>query len=162
MFGYVEQLKLATAMANTWNEAAANTAEVIAAFWGYKQPAPGRSWYKPPQANPFDWRSWLPSGATGFTPMAWALPWPATTPWAPAFGWGPTQTAWMGYPTSVARQELPALAWQMMLWPLNQANTLAAAAPPYAAYRSDGGHATAQIIVGDAPPPATPPGRRLH
>ena len=41
-------------------------------------------------------------------------------------------------------------AWQAMMWPLTQFTAIAAPTPahnPYSSYRSDGGHAVAQIVA---------------
>lgn len=164
MIGYEQQMQFAVAMAKTFSEATASAMEASSAFWGgAKTPAPGRSWYRAPTANPFDWQSWMPSNTQAsapwagwnaaftqpFNPMAAAggQPWSALAAFAGTMAaMQPAQAFW----TSMMPQAAPPqmAAWQAMMWPMAQFNALAAAvtAPlSYSSYRSIGGHAATQI-----------------
>jgi len=125
---------------------------------------PGRSWYRPPAPElpfplrPFDlMAAWLVPGCSGssfastLALLGW-LPSAVTNP----YGWG-LPGAGMGLASPFAGWPMP---WQnLSAWwlPMHEATaavaaTTAALTPdafnPFAAYRSDGGHAVAQIVFG--------------
>lgn len=130
---------------------------------------PARSWYRAPAApNPFDWSSWLTPAAPQPTWAAWTVPQSrspamfgalpfAEQPWSALASFASTmatlqscQRAWTP-PTSApaVNNDLVSSAWQAMMWPLMQFAEIASAAPatnPYSSYRSDSGHAVAQIV----------------
>lgn len=177
MFGYDQQLQFAAAVAKSYTDAADKAMQASTAFWSpSKSPEPGRSWYRPPATpNPFDWSTWaMPSvtaqspwqaWGTMFSPMAMtgansAMPWSAIAAFASTMAaMQPAQTYWASF-GSAARPvgKMPVFPWQPMGWPLEHIGAMAAAmtAPvDFANYRSNGGHATAQITLAN-------PRSRLH
>lgn len=115
----------------------------------------GRSWYRPPLDPVYDLAAWFPALRSANTALDW---WQAATrlpsAWAsPGAGSLDMTTAWA---TAMVAFSLP-LAAQLLAnsaSPVHQWTQLAFSWPgherreetaPFAVYRSDGGHATAQI-----------------
>jgi hypothetical protein len=164
MFGYDQQIHFANAMAKGFADTTNEILRASTALWGQAMPpAPGRSWYRPPAANPFDLSSWaLPMGQPVAPWAAWStnfanpmLP-AAFQPWS----------AIASVANTMATVETAQANWSSMFagWPLAQVSALAAVvAPsePVSAYRSSGGHAVAQVSF--APEPSHETGNsKLH
>ncbi|MCL4767824.1 MAG: hypothetical protein KJZ80_16475 [Hyphomicrobiaceae bacterium] len=117
-------------------------------------PQSGASWYRAPQSNPFD-----------VTMIGMAWPFPLTTPsiqpvpamlqalqfWTSLFGLPMTATSampagWPGWPYPVS-WPMPVLPWTigMDAAALMGTRSSPASHAPFATYRSDSGHAVAQI-----------------
>jgi hypothetical protein len=152
-----------TDAAAAWTTWAATATQLSLDFWASalgQQPASGshRSWYRRPAQSPYDLAGWLPGFAGPASPLDWWRAGMGLTP-----GWPMAEprgfdalTAWMTALTSLSlpfTQSMlgamsPAQQWMQLAsaWPGTQA-VRAEAAPlaPFAFYRSDGGHATAQI-----------------
>ena len=168
MLNFDQQFQFATAFTGQMVEATSGILTASSAMLGSKQPQQeaGRSWYRPAVSNPYDWTSWQ-------MPASTQQPW---SPWTMSFGspvFGPIpfsqqpwsalasfasnmaalqsyQSAWTPMTSSAARQpDLISQTWEALMWPLTQFNALAIATAepnPYSSYRSDSGHATAQIV----------------
>ena len=155
MFNFDQHVQLAWGITKSFTDASAIAMESALAFWtGGKPENPAQSWYKAPVANPFDMRSWMPSG--GSSAMPWAF-------------WGtmmlpPDQGAlqsWLGgMPAAGAASANPwapmqAMWLQAVCWPLQSAEALAKASKDgpvdFSAYRSNGGHAAATIKLAPMP-----------
>ncbi len=160
MLGFDQQMQFAAALTDS-------VAKASSMFGGVERKEPGRSWYRSPTPNPFDWTSWgVPAAA-----QPWGWPMPISQPiGAPVFGVLPfgqqpwsalasyastmaalqsCHNAWAPLNTPSSNSDVISNAWQAMMWPLTQFNAIAAAttAPnPYSSYRSDSGHAVAQIV----------------
>jgi hypothetical protein len=182
MFGFEQQMQIATAMVQSFTEAANGMAQASTAFWtGKQEPDPARSWYRKPSQSQgaFDWGIWsMPSAPPAAPWNAWAstTAWPAS-PYS-ANAWSglaafaqtmaalqPMQAFWMSMIPGAANQSAYHLApWQNLAWPFAQQMTemaKAAQASSYAIYRSESGHATAQVLF----PGQSTPGwgnTRLH
>lgn len=114
-------------------------------------PQPGASWYRAPDSSPFEVTSIAMAWASPF-----AAPWMAMAPLQPMLGIMQPFQAWtgmLGWPLAAAFA-MPAngAGWPMPVWPwkhfaaaLAPASSAPASATPFAAYRSDSGHAVAQI-----------------
>ncbi len=175
MWGFDHQMQFAAALTGRVVEASSQNIGTYGSMFGRtERDEPGRSWYRSPTPNLFDWTAWgVPaSAAQPWTPWAMAIGQPigapmfgvvpfAQQPWSALASFASTmaamqsyQNAWM--PPSSARPAMPmpadvvSTAWQAMMWPLTQFAAIAAPTPahnPYSSYRSDGGHAVAQIVA---------------
>ncbi len=175
MFGFDQQMQLATAMMKAFADGTASAMQASTAVWGDAKAAdPARSWYRPPAANPFDWSAWMPAGSVAGNPLAaWAMPmtpmagmaslsavspqsWSALASFASMMATMQPMTAYWAPFMPSTQVNNPMAAWQSLMGPMmSQFNAMAAAAvsqpSPFAAYRSTGGHATAQITFADEP-----------
>lgn len=168
MYGYDQQLQMASTLAKTFTDMTSSALQASTAFWtGAKAPDPARSWYRPPAANPFDLNAWgtgatstmAPWSAWGttFNPAAMMLPnaqsWSALASFATAMAaMQPVQSYWASFMPGFQPPAPQAMTWQSVMWPMAQFGAIAAAmASPakYSNYRSEGGHATAQITFVD-------------
>ena len=148
------------------------------------EPKPGQSWYRaPPAPNPFDWTSWTgPFLPTPFTPwkavipvnpaffaMPGALslstlpnmlganfqPWSTLASFATAMAiFEPAQSYWSGLASRTAEKEARTMAWQAIMWPVSQLDSIvgavakAAETPAeFARHRSSGGHAAVAVTL---------------
>lgn len=181
MFGYDQQMQLAAAWTKAFTDATTTAMQASTAMWGLPKPAdPARSWYRAPAApNPFDWTSWLTPPAAAQTPWASLSstfapqfgfrPIPgAADPWAALASFATTMSAtqplrdfWTAFLPVQANATPAMFPWQAMMWPMTQFGAFTAATAdnqtPFAAYRSSGGHAAAQISFSDQ----TPSDRRI-
>lgn len=159
MFNLDQHVQLAWGVTKSFTDASNTAMESALAFWtGGRTENPGRSWYKAPVANPFDVRSWMPSGSS--TGMPWAF-------------WGsmmlpPDQSAmqsWFGGTSATGTNPMNPWAplqnmWlQALSWPMQSAEAFTKAAQiapvDFSTYRSTGGHASATIKL-------APPSSKLH
>jgi hypothetical protein len=171
MLAFDHQMQFAAELTGRVAEASSEMFSKPTSLFAATEPRdePGRSWYRAPTPNPFDWSSWMmpaapqPSWPAWMTPqshqpmMFGALPF-AEQPWSALASFASTMAALQSYqrawtPPSSApaiNSDLVSNAWQAMMWPLAQFNQMATAASPaanpYSSYRSDGGHAVAQIV----------------
>lgn len=122
-------------------------------------PAPGRSWYKAPYRSPFDPLFWLTPGHPVDHASDWLMPWLGAGAMRHAMRGGPSAGAGAGggmASLAVAMGGAPWLAgpWTAWIERLAEAQRDSVAAfdnvldfgAAYAAYRTAGGHASAQII----------------
>lgn len=170
MLNFDQQFQFASALTGQMVEATSGILTASSAMLGSKQPQQaGRSWYRPAVSNPFDWTTWqMPAstqqpwspctmsyGSPMFGPIPFSQqPWSALASFASNMAALQSyQSAWtpMKSSASTGQSDLISQTWQAMMWPLAQFTALATATTepnPYSSYRSDSGHATAQI----APP----------
>lgn len=157
----------AEAASKTWWTMTSNAAEMwalpAAAMASAIQPAakPGpKSWYKKPAATPLEAMMSLfsPPSQSGFgawpvpaMPMAWfaqpnpfgqsAFGWAGCSPFvAPGFG---MDRMWSAMQLAMAAAPL-----QQAMTQVAESMTASVPSAPYAVFRTDGGHATAQVTVG--------------
>jgi len=184
MLGYDQQLQLATAMAKTIADATTEMMRASSSFWSAgTPPAPGRSWYRPPAANPFDASTWLSpfsamampwgnSWGTWGTPLGTSMmpagyqPWTALASFANTMAvFESTQSYWASFTPAVQKPQAQAWAWQAFLWPMTQLEAISNAGlqSDFANYRSSGGHAAAPITLREEPARRTMPSwPKLH
>lgn len=172
MLGFEQQMQFAGALFGIVNQAANDIMQASLAAWAPRQkPDPAKSWYKAPRAT-VEWTT--PAATMPALPMAGWNPWmsafssAAMTPAASGQAWSalaqfahtmaalqPVQNFWLSMMPGLQQQPSSAALWQGMMWPMNQFSAMMGTAPSttYATYRSDGGHATAQILFpGDQTP----------
>lgn len=160
MFGFDTQMQVANSFAKAMTDTTSAMMQSTAAFWAPPKPDPAKSWYRAPASAsaapvwPFAAMA-MPSSGMGWpqtnamTPFS-AQQWSALASFAQMMAAiQPMQSYWMSFVPGQAAQQPPmATFWQAMMLPIVQWSSTAQAATDaaYAIYRSDGGHATAQII----------------
>jgi hypothetical protein len=172
MLNFDQQIQFASALTGQLVEATSGILSASSAMLGNKPPQEaGRSWYRPVASNPFDWTTWqMPAstqpqwspwttsfGSPSFSPIPFSQqPWAALASFASNMAALQSyQSAWTPRTSSAVQSDLISQTWEALMWPLAQFTALAAATAepnPYSSYRSDSGHASAQI----APAPAQP------
>ncbi len=186
MLDFDQHLQFANALTSSMAKAASGMLSASTAVFDPPEPKePGRSWYRAPAANPFDWTTWgLPTATTmqpwtggwaaGFGQPAGlqayaAVPF-AQQPWSALASFANTMVAlqssqnmWSSLVPATGQTDIAAKTWQAMMWPLAQASVqlsafAAAATEPdtYSSYRSDGGHAVAQLSAVEPKPTEAP------
>ena len=178
--GFDQQIQFASAMSQNFADAAGRMVSASSSLWAHSEPKETqRSWYREPAANPFDWSAWgLPFAGAAQPWSAWGFSQPsmfqsftavpfAYQPWPALASFASSMAALQQVPSYVRafdatpqQPDYAGLTWQAMMWPLTQASAqlatfAAAVAVPneYSSYRSDGGHAVAQIVAAE---PLTP------
>jgi hypothetical protein len=156
MLGYDQQIDLANAMAKGFADTTNEMMRASTAFWAQTTPPEsGKSWYRNPAPNPFDWSTWAMPMSNAAAPWAaWGtnfanpmMP-PAFQPWS----------AIASVANTMATVETVQANWASLFagWPLAQVNAVASVvspSEPVTAYRSSGGHAVAQVSLAHEPRP---------
>jgi len=130
-----------------------------------KANAKPKSWYRKPADSPMDiMMSWFEPHLRATGPAGWPAMWggamPARSPfdWSAAMWPNTNMMAWRAFtpPGTGFDQIWSAMQIMLATAPLQRAmaeatsQTMSAAAPMYAAYRSDGGHASTHVSMGGA------------
>jgi hypothetical protein len=182
MLGYNQQMQFVSSMTKAFADSATDMMRTSASLWSpeEKAPEPGRSWYRAPKPDLFDWSSWLSPAmpmtmpwnmwSTPFGPSMMSMsmpmmagsgfqPWSTLAMFANAMAvFEPAQNYWSALtpPSKQPAAQAQALALQVMMWPVNQLEAATAKAQPpkdFASHRSSSGHASVPIVVLPEPVP---------